>query len=299
MGQVQGQLNLLYAPTLITKKMPDEFGVRRPGLNLLLEGGLSYNMYTNAVRTYTNNRGNIDDLKVDKEFVDAYPAFSFGGGLEFPLSRHATLYGKYVVENAFTTEEKGTREKFSTVKRRVMVGLRLDMRLKNRLKVLQKQREALEAEAQEAPLQPKEVDLNPLYNKIDVLEQKLREQEQKLNAKKHKDYVYLPEVAPVLFNLNSSELDEAKYANNLNELARFMKENPSLRLKLVGYADSQTGSESSNLTLSQERAQAVFDYLSAHGIAENRILYEGAGETLQFGTEQWYDNRRTEIIILK
>jgi outer membrane protein OmpA-like peptidoglycan-associated protein len=292
MAQAQGQLNLLFTPTLINKRNPDAFGVRRPAMNLLLEGGFNYNVYTNATRTYTSlGEEYIKDLKKDNQFRDAYPSFTFAGGLEFPISRHASLYGKYAVENAFSLEENSDnsdKETYSVLKRRVMLGLRMDLRLRNRLKEVQEKRiAALEAHENENEQPHDTVDLSPLYAKIKVLEEELRTHKHK----KEKDVVdvapmRLPEFEYVLFPLNSSYFDHDVYSMQLKDLAAFMKENPKSRLKLIGYADSKTGDSAKNLSLSERRAKRVYNYLVKQGVPPQRMEHEGAGETLHFNAHE-------------
>ena len=316
MSQVQGQLNLLFTPTIITKREPDAFDVLRPVMNLLLEGGLTYNLYTNAVRSYTTNKGYVKDLKNDdNEFVDAYPAFSFAGGLEFPLSRYTTLYGKYVVENAFSTDDNEvdqSKETYSTVKRRVMIGLRLDLNLRNKLKDEQEKRIAVLEAREEQPRDT--VDLSELYAEIDALQKALDEHKHDksedqnypviigrlFDVKKHdKGFMYLPDFKHVLFPINSSYFNESSYAQQLGDLTSFMQQNPHLTLKLVGYADSKTGTKENNLILSEKRARRVFNYLLKQGMPTHRMQYVGAGETLQFSIDELTENRRTEIIIVE
>ncbi len=305
MGQVTAQGNLLLTLPIIRKKELDAWGDRRTVVNFNAEGGLSYNLYTNAVRTYTTNKGFINDLKKDKEFVDAYPAYFFGGGLSFPINRDTELYGKYVVENAFTTSDNevdASEERFSTVKRRVMVGLRMDLRLKNKLKDLQEQRiAALEAREVQEPVEP--VDLSSVYAEMESLKAKLKEHEHKNNATTsapvNNDYVALPDFKHVLFPLNKSHFDHNRYGSKLKDLATFMKQHPQFNLKLVGYADSKTGSKGSNLALSKRRAKRVYDYLLKQGVSKNQMSHLGAGETLQFSIQNLTKNRRTEIIIHK
>ena len=305
MSQVQGKLNLLFTPNLLKKKRPDALGIRRPALNLLLEGGLSYGLFTNAVRTYTTNRGFINDLKEDSEFNTSYPAYSFGGGLEFPLNRHTVLYGKYTVENAFSIKESN-KDTYRVAKNRVMIGLRTDFKLANRLRNVQEERiAALEARGE---TKQKPVDLSPLYDKIRVLEKavnthkhdyaKVNQSPQKV--KKHDNgFLYLPDFKHVLFPLNSASFDYSKYKQPLIDLASFIKAHPQFNIKLVGYADSITGNQEFNKTLSENRAKRVYNHLRSLGVAPERMLQVGGGETLQFGTDnQLTENRRTEIIIL-
>ncbi|MGB0274219.1 MAG: OmpA family protein [Flavobacteriaceae bacterium] len=316
MGQVQAQGIILLTQPIIKKQQSDATGKRRPAVFLNVEGGLTYNLYTNAVRTYAADKGYINDLRKDKEFVDAYPTYFFGVGLSFPINRDTELYGKYVVENAFSTSDNevdDSEERFSTVKRRVMVGLRMDLRLKNKLKDLQEQRIAA-LEAREAQARDDSVDLSSLYAKIDALEAELKTHsrenivtppqpvvnEDTFTLQQHEQgFMYFPDFKHVLFPLNSSYFDHGIYDSQLRNLATFMVQNPNLTLKLVGYADSKTGTAETNLKLSKRRAKRVYDFLITQGISPYQMSYVGAGETLLFGIGDLTENRRTEIIIIK
>ena len=306
MSQVQGKLNLLFTPNLLKKKRPDALGIRRPAINLLLEGGLSYGLFTNAVRTYTTNRGFINDLKEDSEFNTSYPAYSFGGGLEFPLNRHTVLYGKYAVENAFSIKESN-KDTYRVAKNRVMIGLRTDFKLANRLRNVQEERiAALEARGE---TKQKPVDLSPLYDKIKLLEKAVNSHKNDLSeinqnfyeVKKHdKGFLYLPEFKHILFPINSASFDYSTYKQSLIDLATFIKAHPQYIVKLVGYADSKTGTPSLNKILSENRAKRVYNHLCSLGVHPERMLYAGGGETLQFSIgDKLTENRRTEIIILE
>lgn len=77
------------------------------------------------------------------------------------------------------------------------------------------------------------------------------------------------------FKFNSAEVSE-KTALYLNDLAQAFKDNPELRLKLVGHTDN-VGSDAFNMKLSLMRAQKVKDYLVAKGVDGSRISTEGRG----------------------
>ena len=66
---------------------------------------------------------------------------------------------------------------------------------------------------------------------------------------------------------------------NVKVMAKNMKENPSATYKIAGFADKGTGSAKTNQTLSEKRAQAVFDALVAEGIAPERLEKVGMGGT--------------------
>jgi outer membrane protein OmpA-like peptidoglycan-associated protein len=64
----------------------------------------------------------------------------------------------------------------------------------------------------------------------------------------------------------------------LNELATIMQEDKTLLLDIEGHTDN-VGSDSSNMKLSQQRAEAAKQYLTEKGIAAERISSTGFGES--------------------
>lgn len=65
----------------------------------------------------------------------------------------------------------------------------------------------------------------------------------------------------------------------LDNVVRVMQNNPQYQLSIEGHTDSQ-GSETSNLNLSQRRADAVKLYLTNNGIAATRMTTLGYGEAV-------------------
>jgi outer membrane protein OmpA-like peptidoglycan-associated protein len=85
----------------------------------------------------------------------------------------------------------------------------------------------------------------------------------------------------------------------LDRLAQFMKDNAGTHVLIEGHTDS-VGTDDYNLALSQRRAQAVADALSARGVSTDRAMTKGLGKAYpvasndtQAGRQQ---NRRVEII---
>ncbi len=104
----------------------------------------------------------------------------------------------------------------------------------------------------------------------------------------------------VLFDTGKSTLKSASYTE-LDELVELLKLKPSLHIEIAGHTDN-VGSEESNQTLSEQRAQTVLAYLSKQGIDQSRLSAKGYGSSKpvadnssEKGRKQ---NRRTEIIIL-
>jgi outer membrane protein OmpA-like peptidoglycan-associated protein len=85
----------------------------------------------------------------------------------------------------------------------------------------------------------------------------------------------------------------------VDRLAQFLKDSPGTDVLIEGHTDS-VGTDDYNLALSQRRAQAVADALSARGVSADRVQTKGLGKAYpvasndtQAGRQQ---NRRVEIV---
>lgn len=104
----------------------------------------------------------------------------------------------------------------------------------------------------------------------------------------------------VLFENNQDNLDE-NYDQDLRELAQFMEENPEAEIDIQGHTDS-SGSTFHNDELSQQRAEAVRDYLVEELNANpEKVHATGFGEKMPVApnsTEEGRkENRRVEAQI--
>ncbi len=100
-----------------------------------------------------------------------------------------------------------------------------------------------------------------------------------------------PMSANVFFRIDRSEIRDSQRPV-LEKLITYLKENPSTVVRLVGYADRQTGTPKYNAALSARRAEAVKTYLVSSGIAADRIETDYKGDTVQpFSTAR--ENRVT------
>ena len=86
----------------------------------------------------------------------------------------------------------------------------------------------------------------------------------------------------------------------LDEVVRALKENKSFRVQIEGNADS-TGTEEHNQALSENRAQAVLDYLVAHGVPKDRLGSKGMSSSKPLDTNATAagreNNRRVEFVV--
>ena len=79
----------------------------------------------------------------------------------------------------------------------------------------------------------------------------------------------------VNFASGSAELTSGARAV-LDDIAVKASTHPDLRVEVAGHTDSK-GSRNSNLKLSQQRADAVRDYLISKGVAADRLVAKGYG----------------------
>lgn len=104
----------------------------------------------------------------------------------------------------------------------------------------------------------------------------------------------------VLFETNKSKLFPGAQVK-LNDVAKALtQQDPNSQIVVEGHADSQ-GDDQHNLELSQARAEAVREYLIERGIAADRIVAKGYGETRPIADnsspEGRANNRRVEIVV--
>jgi len=88
----------------------------------------------------------------------------------------------------------------------------------------------------------------------------------------------------------------------LEKLYSLMLRNPSMKIELGGYTDNQ-GYKSANIRLSQERADAVGEYLLNRGVDRKRIKSVGYGPSSPIAPNDTEENRarnrRVEVTILE
>jgi outer membrane protein OmpA-like peptidoglycan-associated protein/Tol biopolymer transport system component len=107
------------------------------------------------------------------------------------------------------------------------------------------------------------------------------------------------EIDNLLFTSGSADLLE-KSKIILNGFARYLQQNPSIQIEIQGHTDD-LGDDATNLKLSENRCQAVFDYLISKGVDKANLSFKGYGETKpkfpNSSDENRAKNRRTEVKI--
>jgi len=130
----------------------------------------------------------------------------------------------------------------------------------------------------------------------------------------HKDLYLVPIEIGQVFRLNNVFFDFDKYSlrpesfMELNRVVDFLNEYPNIEIEMSAHTDSK-GTDSYNLTLSDNRARSVVEYILSKGIAPGRIVSKGYGETKPVAENANADgsdnpegrqlNRRVEFTIMK
>ena len=104
----------------------------------------------------------------------------------------------------------------------------------------------------------------------------------------------------VYFDFGRSTFRPESFAE-LDELVSYLKWKENERIEIGGHTDN-VGTDTDNLKLSQQRAEAIRQYLLKKGIAATRVIAKGygasqpvAGNSTDEGRQR---NRRTEVTIL-
>ena len=94
----------------------------------------------------------------------------------------------------------------------------------------------------------------------------------------------------VTFASGSANLDPTSYTV-LDTVLQSLQAYPDVKLEVQGHTDSQ-GNNDKNFVLSQDRAQAVVNYLAARGIDPSRLTPIGYGEDLPIAANETAEGRK-------
>ncbi|SFV27736.1 OmpA family protein [Thermoflavifilum thermophilum] len=102
----------------------------------------------------------------------------------------------------------------------------------------------------------------------------------------------------ILFDVDKATL-KPESMGSINQIFNLMQKDPSLKFEIDGHTDN-TGNAAHNLTLSQQRADAVKEQLVKMGIDASRLTTKGFGDTKPIDTndtpEGKANNRRVEFV---
>jgi len=103
------------------------------------------------------------------------------------------------------------------------------------------------------------------------------------------------------FDFNKANIKK-EYIPLLKEVAKVLKENPNINLRIEGYTDD-TGTKAYNQKLALKRAMAVKDFLVKEGIKPERIQVVGFGKEKYIAENTTpigrLTNRRAEFIVIQ
>lgn len=77
----------------------------------------------------------------------------------------------------------------------------------------------------------------------------------------------------IYFETGKAALKSESFSE-LDKVLKFLQENSDLKIEISGHTDN-VGSLKANTNLSEARAKAVVEYMSAHGILAQRLVYKG------------------------
>jgi outer membrane protein OmpA-like peptidoglycan-associated protein/tetratricopeptide (TPR) repeat protein len=105
----------------------------------------------------------------------------------------------------------------------------------------------------------------------------------------------------IYFAYGSFELtDESKLV--IDGFIDFLNDHPTMKVSINGHTDNISGAEF-NMTLSENRAKTVYEYMVASGIEASRLKYQGFGLTQPVASNNTEEgrakNRRTEFVIIE
>jgi outer membrane protein OmpA-like peptidoglycan-associated protein len=111
----------------------------------------------------------------------------------------------------------------------------------------------------------------------------------------------------IYYNFNKYDI-RPDAALELDKLVQLLIDNPEIKIELSSHTDS-VDTDEYNIWLSQKRAESAVEYIVKHGIAPDRMVAKGYGESIPIARNTNPDgtdnprgrdkNRRTEFKILE
>lgn len=102
-----------------------------------------------------------------------------------------------------------------------------------------------------------------------------------------------------LFDTGKSNI-KPQFADTLSKIYQTLQENPNTIVCVIGFTDS-VGTDTNNQKLSQDRSHSVTSFLTAKGVASNRLTAAGLGERFAVGDNNTESgraqNRRVEMYV--
>lgn len=147
-------------------------------------------------------------------------------------------------------------------------------------------------------LEKTHTDMAALSQELDQMNQSISEKE--LTIAKLEQQTIDKLALQVLFGTGADTLDEQD-TQRIEVLAHHLLRNQDLIINLSGHTDPR-GTDEFNNALAMERAKAVAQALTAHGISDERIILQGFGASLSKAVpgqfDQYAKERRVDIEIV-
>ncbi len=124
---------------------------------------------------------------------------------------------------------------------------------------------------------------------------------QEFNIYIEEDILELRKLENLIFARSSDKISPSSYSE-LNELAIWLNENPSIIIQLEGHTDF-AGNPDANMRLSEARVLAVQEYLIDQKVKKSRIFTKAFGGTQPITRETTEEakalNRRVEVRVIR
>lgn len=266
--------------------------------SIQLQGGLSAN-WLNYGKQQNGNK--MVDLTTQEAFKGTTFKYQYGVGIEYPITKTASIYGQYNINNSLRmVESEGANlEEFTLDSQNITIGVLIHLGAKKQQKATDTLSIADKKPVEEilVPKKKTQKQLPKLKDKnskiqISAIQASVVIHEQPvikkiIPLKKERDETN------VFFAINSAVI-MSSYWNTLEDVVTQLKRNASLKVTIIGYADN-SGLEKPNLELSKNRVLAVLKFLTSAGIYKTQciVLYRGATKEFSEITKEL--NRRVSI----
>ena len=124
---------------------------------------------------------------------------------------------------------------------------------------------------------------------------------QEFNIYIEEDVIELRKLENLIFARGSDQISSSSYSE-LNELAVWLNDNPSIIIQLEGHTDF-AGNPDANMRLSEARVIAVQEYLIDQKVKKSRIFTKAFGGTQPLTQERTDEaktlNRRVEVRVIR
>jgi outer membrane protein OmpA-like peptidoglycan-associated protein len=137
---------------------------------------------------------------------------------------------------------------------------------------------------------------------MDVQEAKLRQRLEGtgVSVSRVGDQIVLNMPGNILFGVDSTDLGP-QFQDVLDSVVLVLEEYEKTLIEIVGHTDA-TGSAAYNQRLSEQRADAVGDYLIYQGVSPRRVAHAGYGKDYPIATNETAEgrqiNRRVELTLV-